>query len=139
MLYLLLTKINPSVCVGILTLKVNLATATLPQFNHCVDQLLDYMESQYKEIKSKGGRHNDYTLNIFQALETTNNNEFKRYVSGQKDTWETTNLGVDDKVLAEGAKEDVLAKYNNMKLAKSWKKSEDPQSKIITALATQLL
>ena len=123
---------------GISTLKVNLATATLSKFNHSVDQLLDYMESQYKEIKSKGGRHDDYTLNIFQALETTNNNEFKRYVSGEKDKWETTNLGVDDEVLAEGVKTKMISKFNNMKLSKSWKKSEDPNSKVITALATQI-
>ena len=138
MLYLLLTKINPSVRVGISTLKTNLATATLPKFSHNVDQLFDFMETQYKEIKSKGGRHDDYTLNIFNALETTNNNEFKRYVAGQKDKWETTNLGIDDEILAEGIQEKMLSKYNNMKLAKTWKKSEDPHSKVITALATQV-
>ena len=102
MLYLLLTKINPSVRVRISTLKTNLVTATLPKFNHNVDQLFDFMETQYKEIKGKGGRHDDYTLNIFNALETTNNNEIKRYVARQKDKWETTNLGIDDKILAEG-------------------------------------
>ena len=138
MLYLLLTKINPSVRVGISTLKTNLATASLPKFNHSVDQLFDFMETQYKEIKAKGGRHDDYTLNIFNALETTNNNEFKRYVAGQKDKWETTNLGIDDEILAEGVQEKMLSKYNNMKLTKTWKKSEDPHSKVISALATQV-
>ena len=34
MLYLILSKVNPSVRVGISTLKTNLSNATLPQFKH---------------------------------------------------------------------------------------------------------
>ena len=50
-------------------------------------------------------------LNIFSALEITNNNEFKRYVARQEDKWETTNLDIDDKILAEGVQEKMLSKY----------------------------
>ena len=45
MLYLLLTKVNSSVRVGISALKSNLMTATLPKFSNNVIKLLDYMSS----------------------------------------------------------------------------------------------
>ena len=76
MLFLILSKINPSVRVGISALKTNLASATMPKFKHNVSGLLDYMKLQYNQILGDGGQHMDYTLNLYTALLISNNDEF---------------------------------------------------------------
>ena len=55
MLFLILSKINPSVKVGISSLKHNLSHATMDKFKHNVSELLDYMHEQYTEIYAKQG------------------------------------------------------------------------------------
>ena len=92
MLWLLLTKVNPSVYVGILSLKTNLMTSNLPKFQHNVDNMLDYMHEQVAEIKKKQGMHEDFTLNLFTALMTTNNDEFKSFIATEENTWETATI-----------------------------------------------
>ena len=85
MLWILMTKINTSVRVGILTLKTGLSSATLPVFKQDVKNLLDYMQEKYAKFYLDGGVHTDYTLNIFNAPETTNNPKFLSFVSTEKD------------------------------------------------------
>ena len=138
MLYLILSKINPSVRVGISTLKTNLASATLPKFRHDVAELLDYMKLQFNQIIQDGGSHNDYTLNLYTALLTSNNDEFLKFVSILKDDWECDTGNDPDQVTADFLREKALTKYNNMLQSGRWKRTEDASSKIISALATEV-
>ena len=85
MLNLLLSKRNPSVRVGISTLKTNLASATLPKFKHNVAELLHYIKLYFNQIISDGVSHNTYTLNLFTALLKSNNDEYSKFISRLKD------------------------------------------------------
>ena len=138
MLWLILSKINPSVRVGISTLKTNLSSATMPAHKHNIIQLLDYMHDNYTKIYEDDGEHTDYTLNLFNALETSNNQEFLTFLSGLKDEWETSNTDESDRETSDALRKKVLQKYNNMSKAKRWKKTDDPSSKIISALMTKV-
>ena len=139
MLFLLMSKVNPSVRVGIAALKMNIQTATLPKFNHNLPKMVEYIQENYSQIVLKKGSHDDLTLHTFNALETTNNAEFKQFVQEKKDAWETSPFDRnDDANFAENLMEKTVAKYNNMSLAKNWKKTEDPSSKIVSALVTKV-
>ena len=101
MLYLILTKVNPSVRVGISSLKQNLMSANLPKFQHNVIKLLDYMSEQMLQIKDKQGSHDDFTLNLFNALATTNFKEFSSFIATERNEWEISPSSVDDNVFAD--------------------------------------
>ena len=138
MLWILLAKINPSVRVGISSLKTNLTNATMPMYKHDVVELLDYMHEQYTSIHANYGTHTDYTLNLFNALGTAHNDEFLSFLSTLKDNWETSTIMSTDLETSDDLRAKVLQKYNNMKQAKRWKRSEDPSSKVISALVTEV-
>ena len=138
MLFLIVTKINPSVRVGISTLKMNLMTATLPKFEHSIPDMIDYMVAQMNDITDMQATHEDFTLNLFTALDTTHNDEFRTFIATEKNTWETSTLLADDRVTADLLIQKVNMKYNNMSKANQWKKTEDPSSKVISALVTKV-
>ena len=138
MLWLLLSKINPSVRVGISNLKTNLQTANMPAHKHDVVALLDYMHDKYTRIYQNNGQHGDYTLNLYTALLTANNDEFKTFINNLQDEWETSPSADDDVTSSEYLRTKALQKYNNMSNANRWKKTEDPSAKLISALVTQV-
>ena len=138
MLWLILSKINPSVRVGVSALKTNLQTANMAKFKHNVAEMLDYMLFQYNQIYEHNGSHEDFTLNLYSALNTANNAEFLKFVGNMKDSWETSDDAEEDRVTADILREKVLTKFNNMVQAKTWKRTEDPSAKVISALATQV-
>ena len=112
--------------------------ATLPKFGHDVLKLFDYMTFQMNEIIGVEANHDDFTLNIVNALETTVNDEFRAFIVNEKNKWETSDAQQDDHVVTDQLIQIVTKKYNNMAMAKKWVKSENPSSKIITAMATKL-
>ena len=89
MLLILLAMINPSVRVGISSLKENLTNATIPMFKHDRIELLDYMHEQYTLIYTNYGTHTDYTLDICNTLGTVHNDGFLSFLSTLKDEWKT--------------------------------------------------
>ena len=138
MLWILLAKINPSVRVGISSLKTNLTNATMPMYKHDVVELLDYMHEPYTSIYANYGTHTDYTLNLFNALGTAHNDEFLSFLSTLKDNWETSTVMSTDVETSDELRAKVLQKFNNMKQAKRWKRSKDPSSEVISALVTEV-
>ena len=50
MLFLLMSKVNPSVRVGIAALKMNIQTATLPKFNHNLPKMVEYIQENHSQI-----------------------------------------------------------------------------------------
>lgn len=137
MLFILLAKVNPSARIGMPSLKTNLITVAL-QFQYNVNDMLDYMQQQMIEIKAKQGSHAYFTLNLFQSLMTTNNDEFKAFIVKEMNDWETANVILSDNVTADHLINKVARKFNNMTESNSWKKSKNPSAKIISALATQV-
>ena len=138
MLFLILSKVNPSVRVGISTLKTSLTNSTLPQFKHNVVALLDSMHKNYTQIYKDGGTHDDYTLHLYNALESSNNSEFLSFLRQERSKWETSTVIQTDAETSSNLRKIILEKYNNMLLAKRWKKTEDPSAKVISALMTKV-
>ena len=64
----------------------------MPMYKHNLIELLDYMHEQYTSIHQNYGTHTDYTLNLFNALETAHNEEFLSFLSKLKDEWETSTV-----------------------------------------------
>ena len=86
----------------------------MEKFKHNIDELLDYMHENYTDIYANEGTHEDYTLNLFDALATSNNDEFLNYVQGLRDDWELDDSGESDAVLADNLRQKVKVKYLNM-------------------------
>ena len=77
-------------------------------------------------------------MNLFNALETAHNSKFLAFVATKKDKWETITVTATDRETSHALRVKILQKYNNMFLSKPWKKTEDPSSKIISALTTKV-
>ena len=75
-LWILLQICNPSTLVGVAELKDDLRKATSAKFQNNVKILNDYMSSKFCNITEKGQTHEDYILDLFNALATVPNSEF---------------------------------------------------------------
>ena len=132
MLFILLSKINPSTRVGVSGLKLLISSATLAAFNHNVISLLNDMATNYARIVELGGSHEDYLLHIFAALLTTTNEIFRQFIQAEKNKWE---LG--EAYLADTLIDKATTKYNNMISDNQWKSNETKDAKLL-ALTTQV-
>ena len=88
LMFILLTKINPTTRVGVSELKTDLREATSAKFKHNVKDLTDYLSSKYREITEKGQQHQDYLLDLFNALKTVPNADFASFVRDERQAWE---------------------------------------------------
>ena len=132
MLQILVTKVKPSTRVGLTDLKDKIRSAKLSNFSENVADMLDNMGDNYIEILKSSGSHEDYLMDLFNALLSTKNDVFKAFIQRQKDDWETGKDLDPDELVATATE-----KYNNMVRQKNWKTSESSTSKIV-ALATQV-
>ena len=131
-LWLLLQSCNPSTRVGVSELKTDLRQATSAKFKHNVKDLTDYMSSKYREITEKGQQHQDYLLDLFNALKTVPNADFASFVRDERQAWEIGGEKQADQLIAE-----ALTIYNNAISANRWEYSDPKDAKII-ALATKV-
>jgi hypothetical protein len=132
MLQILVTKVKPSTRVGLTDLKDKIRSAKLANFSENVADMLDHMNDIYLEILKSSGSHEDFLMDIFNALLTSKNEVFKSFIQRSKDDWETGSNIEPDELIATATE-----KYNNMVRQKNWKTSESSNSKIV-ALATQV-
>jgi hypothetical protein len=132
MLQILVTKVKPSTRVGLTDLKDKIRSAKLTNFSDNVADMLDHMNETYLEILKSSGSHEDFLMDIFNALLTSKNDVFKAFIQRSKDDWETGEDIEADQLIATATE-----KYNNMVKQKNWKTTESSSSKII-ALATQV-
>lgn len=63
-LQLLVTKMNPSTCVGVSDLKETLRCVKLSNYTDNVHEMLEYMQDKYTKILQAGGSHEDYLMDI---------------------------------------------------------------------------
>ena len=114
-------------------LKTDLREATLSKFKHNVKDLTDFMTSKYREITEKGQQHQDYLLDLFNALKTVLNADFATFVRDERQAWEIGGEKQPDQLIAE-----ALTIYNNAVSANRWEYSDPKDAKII-ALATKVV
>ena len=79
-IWILLQACNPSTRVCIFELKTDLRNANSAKFKHDVKKLTDYMRSKFREIEEKRQTHEDYQLDLFNALQTVPIPDFASYV-----------------------------------------------------------
>ena len=131
-LWLLLQICNPSTRVGVAELKDDLRKATLAKFQNNVKLLTDYMSSKYRNIQEKGQSHEDYILDLFNALASVPNSDFSALIRDERRNWE---LGADkspDEIIAK-----AVPIYNNAVSASRWEE-KDPKDAKILALTTRI-
>lgn len=137
MLHLILSSINPSTKVGNSTLKLSLSSARLSQYNNELDKMLDAMQATYDRIIENNGSHEDFMLNIYQALtdtKTVHCEDFRLWAGRQKDLWESDKP---DALSIEALIAEAKQKYTDLVEASNWSKSNATQEKIM-ALTTQV-
>jgi len=132
MLWLLLQSCNPSTRVGISELKTDLRNATSSKFQHNVKKLTDYLSSKYREIEERGQEHQDYHLDLFNALQTVPNPDFAAKIRDERQAWEIGGDKPANQVIAE-----ALTIYNNAVSQNRWE-SKDPKDAKIMALTTEV-
>ena len=94
--------------------------------------MLEYMQDKYSKILQAGGSHEDYLMDLYNALLTTRNGVFRDVIQRSKDAWECGADETPDKLITLATE-----KYNNMFKQNLWKNSNSSDSKIV-ALATQV-
>jgi hypothetical protein len=132
MLQILISKVKPTTRVGVSDLKICLRNVKLSQFNHDVSKMCEHMDGLYQEILRNKGSHEDYLMDVFNALLTTKNSIFRSSVQDEKTKWEKGG-DVDVDVLIRTS----VQQYNNMYKQKIWNNNDGSNAKIV-ALTTAL-
>ena len=73
-------------------MKDDLRKATSAKFQNNVKTSTDYMSSKLQNITKKGQTHEDYILDLFNALATVPNSDFSTHIRDERRAWE---LGAD--------------------------------------------
>lgn len=132
MLQICVEKVNPNTRVGVAHLKENLRNSKLANYDNNVRDMTDKMASIHDEIIQRGFTHDDFVLDLYQALLSGKNDVFTSYIQRKRDDWDTGNDISSDTLI-----KDAVTKYNNMVIRKTWKQEEAKTSKIV-ALTTQV-
>jgi hypothetical protein len=134
MLQLLVEKVKPSTRVGRVALKDKIRNSKLANFNHNVCDMLDHMNDNYLEIIKSGGSHEDMVMDLYNALLSSKNEIFNRFIQRSKDSWETEKEVTPEELITLATE-----KFNNLSEQKQWETaaSKSENSKIV-ALTTQL-
>ena len=90
------------------------------------------MQKHYKKIIDKGFKHDDYLLNLYNALKPVPNKSFKKWVTNDNQAWELGSKKTPSELITN-----AVTLYNNAVHSKSWNRPDPKDSKII-ALTTQL-
>ena len=133
-IWILLQECNPSTRVGVSELKEDLRKATSSKFQHNVRKLTDYMGSKFREITERGQTHEDYILDIFNALSTVPNPDFASHVRDERKEWELGGNKPASQIIAE-----ALTIYNNAVSANRWTTQDPKDSKIPYFMIYQML
>jgi len=72
--------VNPDIMMTILKLKMDLVGVKATTFGNNITDMLDHIEEIYADIIREEGSHEDYLINIFEALKTLNNPEWISFV-----------------------------------------------------------
>jgi hypothetical protein len=132
MLQICVEKVNPNTRVGVAHLKENLRNSKLANYDNNVRDMTDKMSSIHDEIVQRGFTHDDFILDLYQALLSGKNEIFTSYIQRKRDDWDAG-----DDISADNLIKDAITKYNNMVIRKDWKQEEAKNSKIV-ALTTQV-
>ena len=113
-------------------LKEDLRRTTSAKHKHDVKKLTDYMGKIYREILNRNHTHEDYLLDLFNALATVPNESFNSFVRTERQKWELGGTRTAREIISES-----LTIYNNAVSAHTWTTTDPKDAKII-ALTTKV-
>ena len=132
----LLMKIDPDTMVGLESLRKKLETARLHHFKNNVPEMLNFMETTYKEIRNNGKTHDSYLRHLLDALLSGSNATFTAFIQRIKDDIDG-GFGTSKSMTADQLIVTACQKYVNMVEQKEWDKV-DPRDAQILALTTMV-
>ena len=132
MLKLLMDECNPSIRVGVESLKLKIENTRLQQHNNDVSKCMQSIQTNYRLILEAEGTHDNLIRDVFNALLSSNNTNFHNYFNLEKMKWQS----------GKEYKYEELCKsacdiYTNMKTNGDWTRV-DPKDAQIAALTTQV-
>jgi hypothetical protein len=138
MLLICLKTTNPNTKVGISNLKSYLSKASPDQHNGDIAIMINAMEQRKQEIEEKGGRHDDFLLNVFDACEKSKNKGFTKFAATLRDKWESDESEGEDFDL-QTILQQLTTKWNNIsQRSSSSDDSTDPPDAKFIALTTEI-
>ena len=90
------------------------------------------MGKKYREILDRNHKHEDYLVDLFNALSTVPNESFKSYVRTEMQNWELGGTKTAREIISES-----LTIYNNEVSAHTWTTTTPKYAKIL-ALTTKV-
>ena len=90
------------------------------------------MSSKYRNIQEKGQTHEDYLLDVFNALGTVPNIDFAAYIGNERRAWKLGGTKSADEVISE-----AVTIYNNSVKSGRWD-TKDPKDAKIVALTPRI-
>ena len=123
---------NPDTRIGVSDIKLSLSKYDLASYKHGVKDMIGAMQCDYQEIIDSNNTHEDYLLNIFQALLTTTNPDIKMEIKQSLRQWEKDSSITSSELIA-------YAKQNlrNMQKSGAWGQI-DPKDAQMIALTTKI-
>jgi hypothetical protein len=137
MLLICLKTTNPNTKVGISNLKSYLSKVSPDQHNGDIAIMINAMEQRKQEIEEKGGRHDDFLLNIFDACEKSKNNGFVKFAANLRDKWESDKSEGEDFDL-QTILQQLTTKWNNISQRVPSSGNSDPPDAKFMALTTEI-
>ena len=134
-------KCDPSTKSGVNALKSKLSSFTLEDFKQDVLDMLDSMQVMHNRIIHGGRQDDDFMLKTFNALETSEDEDFLNFVKKKRDLWEEDELldDVDALVRACAKKYNNIAESNTKRKVVKAKAQQNNQETNFLALLTKLL
>ena len=126
MIKIIFNKADPTTHSGINSLKNELNVFNLKDYDGNVARMLDEMKLKCNEIYNQGSTHDDFLLNIFNALKTSSDPQFLKFISNKCDTWNEDKLTDTEEQLMNAA----VKKYNNILKNKKSSASKSSEKKL---------
>ena len=137
MLLICLKTTNPNTKVGISNLKSYLSKVSPDQHNGDIAVMINAMEQRKQEIEEKGGRHDDFLLNVFDACEKSKNKGFVKFSATLRDKWESDENEGEDFDL-QTILQQLTTKWNNIAQRTMTSDENDPPDAKFMALTTEI-
>ena len=89
MLKLLIDECNPSIRVGVESLKLKIESTRLQQHNNDASKCVQSIQTNCRLMLEAEGAHDNLTRDIFNALLSSNNTNFHNYFNLEKMKWQS--------------------------------------------------
>ena len=136
MILIALKMVSPNTRVGVSNLKKQLTSMSPGSHGGDVGEMLLDMVRLKQEILEKGSAHEDFILNILDAVGRSKDPNFINFVSKLRDNWESAEI-LDEIDSDEVIIDKMTTKWNNIVARKGNDAKKDPPDAKFTALSSE--